>query len=362
MRSIKALSKDENNNIEYSYNANGVRTSKEVTINGITTNVEYVLNGTNIIEETRTTGSVIETLQYHYDSNNSIIGFTYNGEKYLYLKNIQNDIIGIIDENNNLVVEYNYDGYGNIISMVDNTTNKIGEKNPYRYRSYYYDTETSWYYLNSRYYNPNIGRFITMDEIEYLGATSTILSYNLFTYCEGNPISLKDPNGTDAIYVVDYKFNRGLPVVGHAILYFEVDKGVWYKTHFSGPIKNKKAATIKFEKIGSLSSVCANIDKKCQMFYIEGEYSMVKDVAERLSKDIVDKFYGGYNLFSNNCLHYVKDMLRLGRAYNPLVSYYIKNSFTIIPRDFYGNLWRANVLSYVSKLNFITKKILDRLG
>jgi hypothetical protein len=57
----------------------------------------------------RTTGSAIETLQYHYDSNNSIIGFTYNGEDYLYLKNIQNDIIGIIDTNNNLVVEYNYD-------------------------------------------------------------------------------------------------------------------------------------------------------------------------------------------------------------------------------------------------------------
>lgn len=143
----------------------------------------------------RTTGNVTETLQYHYDSNNSIIGFTYNGEDYLYLKNIQNDIIGIIDTNNNLVVEYNYDGYGNIISIIDNTTNKIGEKNPYRYRSYYYDCETSWYYLNSRYYNPNIGRFITMDEIEYLGATSTIKSYNLFAYCEGNPVNREDSNG-----------------------------------------------------------------------------------------------------------------------------------------------------------------------
>ena len=79
--------------------------------------------------------------------------------------------------------------------MVDNTTNKIGEKNPYRYRSYYYDTETTWYYLNSRYYDSFIGRFITMDEIEYLGATSTILSYNLFTYCEGNPVNSIDPNG-----------------------------------------------------------------------------------------------------------------------------------------------------------------------
>ena len=93
------------------------------------------------------------------------------------------------------MVEYNYDGYGNIISMVDNTTNKIGEKNPYRYRSYYYDAETTWYYLNSRYYNPNIGRFITMDEIEYLGSTSTLLSYNLFTYCEGNPVIYGDNVG-----------------------------------------------------------------------------------------------------------------------------------------------------------------------
>ena len=84
---------------------------------------------------------------------------------------------GMIDENNNLVVEYNYDGYGNIISMVDNTTNKIGEKNPYRYRSYYYDSETSWYYLNSRYYNPNIGRFITMDEIVAIG-TDQLMDLN----------------------------------------------------------------------------------------------------------------------------------------------------------------------------------------
>lgn len=83
--------------------------------------------------------------------------------------------------------------------MVDNTTNKIGEKNPYRYRSYYYDTETTWYYLNSRYYDSFIGRFITMDEIEYLGATSTLLSYNLFTYCEGNPVNCIDSNGQFAL-------------------------------------------------------------------------------------------------------------------------------------------------------------------
>ena len=103
--------------------------------------------------------------------------------------------IGIIDQNNNLVVEYKYDGYGNIISIIDRTTNNIGEKNPYRYRSYYFDTETSWYYLNSRYYDSSIGRFITMDEVEYLGVTGTIFSYNLYSYCEGNPVMGYDPMG-----------------------------------------------------------------------------------------------------------------------------------------------------------------------
>ena len=150
MRGIKVIENEEYY-IEYSYNANGVRTNKRIETPNKVTHIEYTLNGTNIIEEKRYTNlELTETLQYHYDSSDNIIGFTYNGEKYLYLKNIQQDIIGIIDQSNNLVVEYNYDGYGNIISMINNTTNKIGEKNPYRYRSYYYDCETSWYYLNSR--------------------------------------------------------------------------------------------------------------------------------------------------------------------------------------------------------------------
>ena len=173
--------------IYYSYNANGIRISKNVS--GIMTN--YVLNGNNIIRETK--GNNV--INYYYDSNNDVIGFTYNNQKYLYLKNLQNDVIGIIDSSGDIVVKYYYDAYGNIISTTDISGINLSSINPFRYRSYYYDNETGWYYLNSRYYDPLIKRFITPDDINYLGASGSAISYNLYSYCENNPINSLDANG-----------------------------------------------------------------------------------------------------------------------------------------------------------------------
>ncbi|MFA6661517.1 MAG: RHS repeat-associated core domain-containing protein, partial [Bacilli bacterium] len=176
--------------IEYYYNANNIRTGKYI-YNGVKDNdVAYILDGNKIIRETRT-GDENYVINYYYDSSDNVIGFEYNNNKYLYLKNLQNDIIGIVDEAGNLVVEYTYDAYGNIIKLVDTSNCDLSTVNPFRYRSYYYDKETGWYYLNSRYYNPIIGRFITMDSIEYLGAGGT----NLFSYCNNNPTSYYDING-----------------------------------------------------------------------------------------------------------------------------------------------------------------------
>ena len=83
--------------------------------------------------------------------------------------------------------------------MQDESTNNLGTINPFRYRSYYFDNETGWYYLNSRYYNPQLGRFVTMDEVEYLGVSGSLLGYNLYSYCENNPVGNSDSSGNSFV-------------------------------------------------------------------------------------------------------------------------------------------------------------------
>lgn len=197
MRNICVIENDDYY-IEYYYNANGIRLGKSIDNGDEIESVNYILDGSNIIKEIHT-GANNYTIEYYYDSSDNIIGFTYNGSKYLYLKNLQNDVIGIVDSNNNIVVKYYYDAYGRIIKTLDTSGINLSTINPFRYRSYYQDNETGWYYLNSRYYNPLTNRFVTMDQIEYLGASGSVLSLNLYSYCENNPINHTDYEGHSII-------------------------------------------------------------------------------------------------------------------------------------------------------------------
>ena len=81
--------------------------------------------------------------QYTYDELGKLYGFIYNNEKYYYIKNIFNTILGIVDSTGNDIVKYNYDAWSNILSVEDNSTDLIGSINPFRYKGYYYDSETS---------------------------------------------------------------------------------------------------------------------------------------------------------------------------------------------------------------------------
>ena len=106
-----------------------------------------------------------------------------------YITNLQGDVIEISDGSNNVVGSYVYNAYGKIESM----SGTMAAINPLRYRGYYYDTETRFYYLNSRYYDPEIGRFINADNQIQTG--SDLNGMNMFTYCGNNPVNRVDPTG-----------------------------------------------------------------------------------------------------------------------------------------------------------------------
>ena len=183
----------------YTYNADGIRTSK--TVNGV--EHIYHLSGTRILDEEWTDGNIRHLMVYVYDASGQPIGishYTYNGtivseNYYLLVSNIQGDIIGIYDSNGTRVVTYVYDAWGRILSTTGTGANTIGVYNPFRYRGYYYDTETSLYYLNSRYYDPNVGRFLNADGS--VNANGDLLGFNMFAYCSNNPVSYIDYCGSE---------------------------------------------------------------------------------------------------------------------------------------------------------------------
>ena len=181
--------------IVYTYNENGIRVSK--TSNGVKTKYYTDDNG-NIVWQSNGT----DNLLFYYDRNEEVIGFKYNGSNYFYVKNQQGDITDITDSDGNVIASYTYDPWGKITS-VSGSNLELANLNPFRYRSYYYDSETNLYYLQSRYYDPTVCRFINCDNVNYIGTNDTDISYNPFAYCENEPVNHEDPNGTWIETVLD---------------------------------------------------------------------------------------------------------------------------------------------------------------
>lgn len=207
----------------YTYGADGLRTQKIVGANEIHSygwsggrlvyermgTSAYSTMGTGSTQGTQGAQKVLtppaasaydRTLYFLYDAGGSPIGFILREgsglpKTYYYVKNLQGDVLGIIDGGGNVKAAYRYNAWGELLSA----TGELAELNPIRYRGYYYDSETGLYYLQSRYYDPVVGRFLNTDASSNLAANGAFISYNLFSYCLNNPLKYADPNGEIAI-------------------------------------------------------------------------------------------------------------------------------------------------------------------
>ena len=170
------------------YNADGLRTKRT---NGTKT-YNYTYYGGQLVHM-----SVDGSDMYFSTSPDGVpMAVTYQGTQYLYVTNLQGDVTAILDTSGNTVVEYTYDAWGNILTTTGSMASTLGELNPLRYRGYVYDRETGLYYVSSRYYDPEIGRFINADTTDILTATPMGLTdKNLYAYCDNNPVMRADYGG-----------------------------------------------------------------------------------------------------------------------------------------------------------------------
>lgn len=157
---------------------------------------QYIYAGGKLLRETISDGTTTKTLDFTYDNVGMPYTLIYNDgtttATYYYITNLQGDVMYLVDASGNEVAAYDYDPYGKIISA----TGDLAEINPLRYRGYYYDTETGFYYLQSRYYDPEISRFINADS--YASTGQGLIGCNMFVYCKNNPVNRIDPDGHDS--------------------------------------------------------------------------------------------------------------------------------------------------------------------
>ena len=228
------------------------------------------------------------TLRFIYNDNEEIVGFIRNDtEIYLYLKNLLGDVIGIVDETGSVVVTYEYDVWGKLLSASGNQT--IGTLNPIRYRGYYYDTESGYYYLESRYYDPELRRFINADKLESLYSPKDTYLYadsvNVFAYCTNSPVQMVDYSG-------EKELTNKIEIFAYSLVFlFELDE---YKNAFVITTKKQKKGKIDIKLLKEVSDIALS---KMVFSY----YEMIgNNVFTVMGGYATEKFYQEYYTIHNN--------------------------------------------------------------
>jgi RHS repeat-associated protein len=184
----------------FTYDANGMRTGRSYGSTAYT----YVYSGSQL--SYMTCGN--NTMKFTYGADGSPLAISYNGTIYFYVVNLQGDVVAILNSNGTQVVTYTYDAWGRLLDMTDTSGKNLGLHNPLRYRGYVYDQETGLYYLNSRYYNPQWGRFLNADAFAATG--QGLLGNNMFVYCRNNPVCRVDITGMMDMSCLDDEHDKDL--------------------------------------------------------------------------------------------------------------------------------------------------------
>ena len=225
------------NRVTFKYNEDGLRTYKDTE----KTTTTYEWDDTKLIRETVTykkTGKKYD-IWYMYDSGNNVIGFEYSqlseinetlkATRIYYEKNLQGDVTGLLDARGAEIASYTYDAWGNVITDTEKSFCYEGYEVPFElnhvlYRGYYYDgsctdteSDTNLYYLQSRYYDAEVRRFVNADDVSVLSVElCSIFEDNLYIYCNSNPVNNSDQNG----YIAQAIIGAATGILVSALLYY----------------------------------------------------------------------------------------------------------------------------------------------
>ena len=284
--------------VSYTYDMSGVRSSKQV---GDTAYTYTTLSGKVMRQQWDG-----KTLEFVYDDGNQPFAMIYNDGStstlYYYVLNAQGDVIALLNADGKIAASYDYDAWGNC-TVYDSSDAAIGDLNPLRYRGYYYDAETGFYYLQSRYYDPAICRFINADGL----FTDGFVGSNLFAYCVNDPVNTVDPTGNFAITATVALITFGVALVATALAV-----GISSSPGFQGAVEGlcesvgSVAEQIKEKLTNSFAKIKKppNYRKDTEVHHIVAQRATGADHTRRILAELEIGINDPVNTVSiNTCLH-----------------------------------------------------------
>ena len=358
-RQLKSVSSAEDSSVgaTYSYNSDGQRIGKNIVLpDGETYDYDYYYNGDIlagyklvITDEEGQASTHIVT--FMYDENGEAFGFNYNGNDYYYVRNAQNDVIFISNSDNTGVVMYQYDAWGNMTACYDTSDDgMLSIVNPYTYRGYFYEFETNTYFLKSRYYNPELCRFISADSA--VAQIGNVQVANMFAYSANNPVNLSDSDG-------DWpKLSTVCSVIAASALIVSVTALC---------VATAGVAAVAIAGGGSVLAVSSAAVSSCGIAYVSAKVACVAASAAIASKayESMPRNHTVYKLTDPNDGNKVKYVGRTKNVSNRKQAHKRDSSksglnFIEIRSDL--NYFEARGLEQIAMLEYNTKEYLNRIN